>query len=803
MDDFTPLPEGQGSVAPISHRSKSPTAPASVYVANPYSYEAVEGPDSEVGLFQYWAVIRHNGRTIVAASFVGLLLGFFVSFAITSIYRATTTIEILAMNENFMNMRERNPVDNNTDSDVSEVETQAQLLGSATMFKRVAARLDPQAAQAPKTKQPVPAPAWQHVLHLDPAWLHKLHLAPAGSMASSPDLAARTNARTVLISKASESLKVRPMPHTRIIEATVKSADPQLAADFLNILAQEFIDQNQEARLVTSQHTGDWLNRELNEARDKLRQSEDALQEYARGSGLVYTNETTNVATEKLQQYQQALSNATTDRILKQARFELAQTSPPDSLADVLNDAALRDLQLKITDLKRQIADLSTVFNSEFSKVRRVEAELQSLQAAFDRSRTDVLNRIKTDFEEASRRERLLSNAYDKQTADVTGQGEKAIQYNILKRDVDSNRQLYDAMSQQMKQASIATAMRASSARIVDAAEVPGEPDSPSFKLNSAVGLLGGLLLSTIAVLVRSEADRTLRSQGDIKRWTELPELGAIPNASGAGSYYLYNSPSTAELRKVRVRLSTSPSVRLSISPSTLGDGVKLATWQGSATLLAESFRCALTSMLSMGEDGARPHVLVIASGNPAEGKTTAAVNIAIAASEVHLRVLVIDADLRRPRVHHMFNLSNERGLVDCLRQPMTEDAIGSLVRPSTVPNLDVLTSGPETTAAARLLHSSNFATLIRRFRAEYDMILIDTPPMLQMTDARIVGRQADGVILVARARRTAREDLLAAKERFVEDRVPVLGCILNDWDPKRSSETHYRSQVSVDRTWG
>jgi succinoglycan biosynthesis transport protein ExoP len=795
MDDFTPLPEGQGSVAPISHRSKSPTAPASVYVANPYSYEAVEGPDSEVGLFQYWAVIRRNGRTIVAASFVGLLLGFFVTFAITSIYRASTTIEILAMNENFMNMRERNPVDNNTDSDVSEVETQAQLLGSATMFKRVAARLDPQAAQAPKTRQPIPVPGWQHFLHLDPVWLHKLHLAPAGSMAVDPDLAARTSVRTVLISKAAGSLKVRPIPHTRIIEATVKSPDPQLAADFLNILAQEFIDQNQEARLVTSQHTGDWLNRELKEARDKLRQSEDALQEYARGSGLVYTNETTNVATEKLQQYQQALSNATTDRILKQARFELAQTSPPDSLADVLNDAAMRDLQLKITDLKRQIADLSTVFNPEFSKVRRVEAELQSLQAAFDRSRTDVLNRIKTDFEEASRRERLLSNAYDKQTADVTGQGEKAIQYNILKRDVDSNRQLYDAMSQQMKQASIATAMRASSARIVDAAEVPGEPDSPSFKLNSAVGLLGGLLLSAITVLVRSEADRTLRSQGDIKRWAELPELGAIPNANGAGSYYLYNSPGGAEPRKVRVRLSTSP--------STLGDGVKLATWQGRATLLAESFRSALTSILTMGEDGARPHVLVIASGNPAEGKTTAVVNIAIAASEVHLRVLVIDADLRRPRVHHMFNLSNERGLVDCLGRAMTQDAISSLVRPSTVPNLDVLTSGPETTAAAQLLHSSNFATLIKRFRAEYDIVLIDTPPMLQMTDARIVSRQADGVILVARAGRTAREDLLAAKERFVEDRIPVLGSILNDWDPKRSSEIHYRSQETVDQTWG
>lgn len=793
MDDLTRLPEGQSYVAPISHRPNAPAAPASVYVSNPYNYDVFEGPDSEVGLFQYWAVIRRNGLKILLASLVGLLLGFSVTFAITSTYRAATTIEILAINENFMNMRGTNPVDNNTDSDVSEIETQTQLLGSATMLQRVAARLNPQPEQVSKTKQPIPAPAWLRFLNLDPEWLRKLHLDPASNGAN-PDLVAPTSPRSVLISKTADTLKVRPMPHTRIIEATVKSPDPQLAADFLNILAQEFIEQNQESRLVTSQHTGDWLNRELKDARDKLRQSEDAVQEYARSSGLVYTNETTNVATEKLQQYQQALSNATADRILKQARFELAQTSPPDSLADVLNDATLRDLQLKITDLKRQIADLSTVFNPEFSKVRRATAELQSLETAFDRNRADVLNRIKTDFEEASRRERLLSNAYDKQTVDVTGQGEKAIQYNILKRDVDSNRQLYDAMLQQMKQASIATAMRASSARVVDPANAPLQPDSPSFRLDSALGLLSGFLLSTIAVLVRSEADRTVKSQGDIKHWVELPELGAIPNANGIGrSYYLHNSSDGARSPKVRVRLAISP------LPSSR-DGIELATWQGSATLLAESFRCALTSILTMGEDGARPHVLVIASGSPGEGKTTAVANIAIAASEIHLRVLVIDADLRCPRVNHVFNLSNERGLVDCLQQQMTEDAMSLLVRPSTVPNLDVLTSGPETTAAARLLHSPNYAALIRRFRAEYDMILIDTPPMLQMTDARIVSKQADGVILVARAGQTAREALLAAKERFEQDGIPVLGSILNDWDPKRSSDRYYRGSSRLVR---
>jgi polysaccharide biosynthesis transport protein len=189
--------------------------------------------------------------------------------------------------------------------------------------------------------------------------------------------------------------------------------------------------------------------------------------------------------------------------------------------------------------------------------------------------------------------------------------------------------------------------------------------------------------------------------------------------------------------------------------------------------------------------------VLVIASANPGEGKTTTVTNIAIAASEIHLKVLVIDADLRRPRLHRLLNVPNDRGLVDCLQPEMTEDEVGEFVQPSTVPNLHVLTSGTETTAAARLLHSPNLASLIRRFRAEYDMILIDTPPMLQMTDARIVSKHADGVILVARAGQTARETLLAAKDRFQQDRTPVLGSILNDWDPKRSFEKYRHHSIS------
>jgi len=758
MDHLSQPPNAQGPLALVPHPVHSNAARRSFYVGNPYSLEASGDEDSGADLFEYWFVICRNKKKILFAGVVGLIIGFLIGIPMKSVYRATTTLEVLAMNQDFMNMKETNPVNTSVDSDVSEEQTQASLLSSVIMKKRVSARLDPNSALHRVTSA---SPPWRVLLHLGPP--------PTGS------------ARAILISKVGATLKVKATAHTRILEATVDSSDPDLAADYLNTLAQEFIQQNQESRLSAILHTGDWLSHELGDTRDKLRKSEDALQEYARNSRIILTNETTNVATEKLQQYQLSLTAASADRIAKQSRLELAQSSPPESLADILNDGSLRDTQSKINDLQRQIADLSIIYSPEYSKLRRLQAELQSLQTAFGNQRTDILSRIRTDYQEASRKEHLLTAAYDKQTREVTGQGEKSIQYNILKREVDSNRQLYDAMLQQMKQASIATAMRASSIRIVDAADVPMLPRFPNFRINSAVGLLIGLLFSAVVVLVRDQMDRTLRLPGDIKQWAELPELGTIPNAATVFGKSHYNSLTTvsAGIHHNRSIASVGP---LDGSPGT----IEFPTWQKSSSLLAESSRSALTSILCAGENGNRPRVLVFTSANPAEGKTTVVSNLAVAASEIRLKVLIIDADLRRSRMHQLFNLPNERGLTDFLQEEMTQRTLAGLVRKSAVPNLHILTAGPETHAAAHLLYSPNFTALIKGFRDEYDMILIDTPPMLHMTDARIISRQADGVVLVARAGATTRDSLLAAKERFDEDRTKIIGSILNDWDPKR-----------------
>lgn len=720
--------------------------------------------ESDSAIMEYLRIIRRHKGALILFALVGLALGVGVTVVQTPVYRATTSLEVLNLNEDFMNLKQSNPVSDGDSysNDTSEVQTQVKILQNEELADRVMAKLDPDFRPGvQKTQAPILLTGWR-------AWLK---IAPPRTL--SP--------RQSLLSRAARSLKVVATPRTRVIEVTIDSTDPQLAADFANAMDNEFIEQNLESRWKTTQRMGDWLGRELGDTRSKLAQSEDALQTYARNSKLIFTSEDTNVATEKLQQIQQQLSAATADRIAKQSRYELAQSAPPDALPEVLNDTGYRDTQAKLNDLHRQIADLSAIYNPEYSKLKQAQAQAASLQAAIEGNRTDIIARIKNDYTDALRREKLLAASYDAQTREVSGQDEKAIQYNILKREVDSNRQLYDTMLQQLKQSSIATALRASNVRIVDPAKPPSVPASPSLPIYSALGTLLGLFAGVAVVLIRERADRTLQQPGDAQFWTNLPELGVIPSVSfeGKGLKGGYG----------RVMIEDASAKKNGRSK----ESVELITWERSPSFIAEAFRTVLTSILFIGENGSSPRVLVFTSAAAGDGKTTVVSNLGIALAEIGRKVLIVDADLRRPRQHKIFDVPNEAGLSTLLKsQESASDAWAGLVQDTRVPGLWLLPSGPATQAAANLLYSPRLTELLAKVKREYDMVLIDTPPMLQMTDARVLGRMVDAAIIVARAERTTRDALIAATKRFGEDRIRVLGTILNDWNPKRSPNGYY-----------
>jgi capsular exopolysaccharide synthesis family protein len=217
-----------------------------------------------------------------------------------------------------------------------------------------------------------------------------------------------------------------------------------------------------------------------------------------------------------------------------------------------------------------------------------------------------------------------------------------------------------------------------------------------------------------------------------------------------------------------------------------------MITAEKNASISAEAFRSVLTSMLFITDEAERPRVMVFTSADPSEGKTTVISNIAIAAAEIQMKVLLIDADIRRPRLHDVFKLDNRHGLVDILTGESNGYHWSDLIQATDIKNVSVIPAGAPSQTAAHLLYSPSWGKLLDQVRPEYDMILIDTPPMLQMTDARVAARSADAVVLIARSNVTTRDVMIAAKERLTEDRIPILGAILNDWNPKQSPNGYY-----------
>ena len=386
------------------------------------------------------------------------------------------------------------------------------------------------------------------------------------------------------------------------------------------------------------------------------------------------------------------------------------------------------------------------------------------------------------------------------QSRRVSEDSRKAIQYNILKRDVDTNRGLYESLLEKVKETDIASAMRVSNIHVIDQAKVPGGPYKPSMSTNIALGLLSGMFFGLVFIFVLEHADLSLRGPGDSALYLKIPELGVIPINSAPATKTAYGDNKGSSSVRSGAVPSLLPSDNGEPAAEILGshtgvrggekDCAELVTWQHKLSLVAESYRAALTSILLCGTNGDRPRTIVFTSAGPGEGKTTTVTNLGIALAEINRRVLIIDADMRKPRLHDVFNVPNTWGLSDLLRErgPIESLPEEALVRESGIPGLYVLPSGPSTVSISNLLYSSRIGELLQRFRNDFYAVLIDTPPMMQIADARILGPLVDAVVLIVGAGRTTRDAARAAKQRLSADGIRLLGTILNRWNPKSAS---------------
>lgn len=699
-------------------------------------------------LLDYWTMIWRRKLLLAGCMLAGLVVAMAVMLPQAPVYRARTTLEVKELNHGFVDMRLTSPVEEGQPSDsLTDIQTQIKILQSDTLIDR-----------ALKNAQIVSADALEPQIADTTRWAGFLRL----PVKPAPN--------ETLAHVAGRNLKAGVAGQSRIVEITFDAPNPDLAARFANALTRELIDQNTETRWQMNRQTSSRLAGQLSDLRGQLDKSEKALQDYARRQSLIYTGDRQNVSEEKLRQVQAALSAAQAERMTRQSRFEAAQSTRVDALPEIINDPTLRTLETNLTDLQQKQADVSVTFTGDYPKAKKLQAEIDSLKDAIKQKRTDIIGNIASDLTAAERREELLSSAYATQAMRVSSDAQKSIQYDDLKREVDTNRQIYEGMLQRVKEATIASAIKTSNVRVLDPAIPPLRPFKPNVPAGSAIGLLSGAAFGVLMIVLRTRTDERLKEPGDAGVLLGVPELGVIPRA--------------------RTGRKTVPALTV-VAQNRLIEGAPALPSAGSLEV-ADSFRAVLTSII-LGGVTQQQRVLVITSALPGEGKTSTAANLAITLANMKRKVLLIDGDIRNPRIHRIFALDNSTGVTNMVKASGAQDGVAHpAIQATASPGLFILTSGPVAEGDADLLFSSELTALIEKCREQFDMVLIDTPPVLSIPDARVLGRIADAVVLVARAGKTSRAAIQAAFQRLVEDRTKILGIILNDWNSRHSPYGYY-----------
>ncbi len=704
-------------------------------------------------LREYLTIFRRHLALVTAAGFGCALISYLMTLPQRPAYRAETVLEVQSPNDNFLNFRDFDP--SAGVGPESYVEAQVKTLEGDDLIERTASKLA--LWERPKL--------WRSP-SLVSAWKSRLKLGNKAQPAATHD---------DMVSYLKDGLKVHSGAQSRVVGIQFESLDPKFSADFANALANELIDQNLETRMQSAERTAQSLAGRLRDLRLQMEKSGNELQAYAGATGLILDQTGGTAADEKLRQIQSELLRAQAERAAKQAKYEVAAAATPGSLPEIADTGALRDTQARLTDLKRQHAELSSTFAPTYYKVKVLAAQISELESILKKEQTNVLDRIQNDYRSALGREKLLEQSYAEQTKVASGQAAATVHYNTLKHEVETSRVLYDAMLQKVREAGIAAAVRGSNIRILNRAKAPSNPYRPKPVMNAATGLLAGLFLAAAFVLIRDQTDGTIRDPGEIASHLGVTELGTIP-ASGRG----FDSLAMTASRKRRITSRLGLNLGFRGGPS---------DWVRSGSRLAESFRSTLASLWFASKNGDQMRVFVLTSPNSGDGKSTIVSHLGVTMAHTKRRILLIDADLRRPTLHKMFGLDGHRGLADILEEqrPIEDYSFGELFQETEFPELFVLPGGAGGLNVASLRFHDRLIDLILRVRMEFEVVLIDTPPVIESADARILGLLADGVVLVFRASRTTRNAAWVTIRRFQDDGAPVVGTILNDWKSKNT----------------
>ncbi len=708
-----------------------------------------ELPAQESTLGEYVRVLIKRKWTVLTCLISIFSLVAIASLKMTPIYESSGSIEINKPDSGLVNFN-NSPTFNVDYYDPTELESEVMILQSDLLALQVIKELglDRRAEFGGKT----------------PALPSTLDLAPDPLQADS----ARTSA---LLGAFRGNLKVTLSPNTHIIKVSFRNPDKDLTATVVNTLMSTYTENNFKSRFDSTMQASDWLSKQLVDLQMKVETSQEKLVRYQKEHEILGIDEKQNITTSKLDELNKALTAAESERMAKESVYRLVQSGDPETIASAASaidnaggggqtaSGLLETLRAKEADVKIQMAELSTQFGPAYPKVAQLNTQLKEIQAEILMETHKVAAKIRGQYLAALQRENMLHDALEKQKQEANKLNESAIQYSILKRDLESYRQLYEGLMEKMKEAGVSAGLKSNNFRIVDYARAPTAPVEPNIPRNLGFAFVLGLTSGVGLAFLLEGLDNTVRTTEQAQMISGLPPLGMIPMGS-------------------RSARESGSSKRLVIATSK--EAVELVTQVRPQSQMAESYRALRTSLL-LSNLGAPPKVIMITSALPQEGKTTTSINCAVVLAQKGIRVLLIDADLRRPSIHKTLGMGPRSGLSNVLTGSATLQQ--AITRSPVLPNLSILPAGTPPPNPAELLASTNMRDILEELRGQYDHIVIDTPPTLSVTDAVVLSPRADAIVLVIRSGQTTKHALRRSRDILTQVNAKVSGVLLNAVD--------------------
>jgi capsular exopolysaccharide synthesis family protein len=559
------------------------------------------------------------------------------------------------------------------------------------------------------------------------------------------------------------SLSVKHIPNSRLLTVSFESTNPVFAARILNAHLDNYVEQNYKSRYEATADASKFLQSELDELSVKVRRSEDARIAYERANQiwLVGDNTATNVTTQRLADLNKQLADAQSDSLKKQALYEFAKAGDVDAVPQIRDNNVLLGMRQKRSELSMQYNDALNQYGPNFPRVQRIQAQMKELDEQMLRERKGILVQLENDYREAKQQEDILSRAVDAQKAESNVMSQKMIEYNILKREAEANKTLYDSLQTKLKEGQIASGLKSSNIRIVDPALVPTTPARPAKTRNIALAFLIGLVGGIGLALLREYLDNTVKTPDDVETLARLPSLAVVPAFHDDGV-------STKRARLLK-----------SAGTNGFQKRIELVAHDLPKSQTSEAFRALRTALL-LSQPGHPPQVILVSSALPREGKTTAAANLAVTLAQLGDKTVVLDADLRKPGVGRVLSLGSDKrvGLSSYLAGVSTLDQV--VVPHPVIPNLAAVPTGPLPPNPADLLSSHKLAEAVAELRKKYKFVVIDSPPIMAATDAVILSAQVDGVLLVVRSGETPKEAFTRTRDLLTSVKCHLLGVVLN-----------------------